>query len=154
MLFSHLQSWVSGILTSGCSLSIPPVTWWLQVSPTTENNHMVKLKTCIKNQQMWLQKISPRLCFRVSRASSVANKVFGKRMKILDLRKCSGRKTKWWKTKNIMLKSKRLLIICVWLTCPVCTPLACTPDVWPVWPLRQTVFPASLATCPDTGICT
>ena len=39
---------------------------------------------------------SPRLCFLVSRASSVANKVFGKRMKILDLEvKGSGCVCEW-----------------------------------------------------------
>jgi len=34
----------------------------------------------------WCRRLSPRLCFRVSRASSVPNNVFGKRMKILDLK--------------------------------------------------------------------
>lgn len=51
---------------------------------------MGEVENLYKNQQIRLQKISPRPCFLVSRASSVANKVFGKRMKILDLKMLTG----------------------------------------------------------------
>lgn len=39
------------------------------------------------------------------------------------------------------------------LTCPFCTPQACIPGVWPVWPLHQTVCPSSWAMYLDKGTC-
>lgn len=75
---------VFGIWTSGCSPSTLPVAWWLRKQ---RGKRFLKCVTAQRSNCVTTETRLPRLCFLVSNASSVANKVFGKRMKILDLQK-------------------------------------------------------------------